>query len=170
VDEAVAQDPDGGSRGVGAQHVAENHQPGAGRILEWSGQLDGDLSRPPFADRLIGSNQEATGTHVQRPAPPFLDGPVPPKHAVLETEIKQVPLSGTPVPSVAFDSRLSTVWDKGSPLWLLIREQPYVRCKAMEFSVLQFSSHCQSEEAITSGCLKNEAFWQSRMLDHRYEA
>ena len=123
--------------------MAENHQPGAGPILEWSGQLDGDLNRPPFADRLIGSNQEATGAHVQRPAPPFLDGPVPPKHAVLELEIKSVPLSGTPIPSVAFHSRLSAVWDKGSPLWLLIREQPYVHYQAPGLSVVQFSRHCQ---------------------------
>jgi hypothetical protein len=37
-------------------------------------------------------------------APPFLDGPVPPKHAVVELEIKSVPISGTPIPSVALHS------------------------------------------------------------------
>ena len=132
--------------------MAENQQPGAGRVPELSRQLDRDLNRPPLADRLIGSNQEATGAQVQRPAPPFLDGPVAPKHAVIELEIKSVPLRGTPIPSVALDSRLSAVWDKGSPLRLPIRELPYVHLQAPELSVLQFSSHCQSREAITSEC------------------
>jgi hypothetical protein len=118
-----------------------------------SGQLDGDLNRPPLADRLIGSNQEATGAHVQRPAPPFLDGPVPPKQAVLEMQIEPVPLSGTPIPFVASHSRFSTFWDRGSPLLSNQQPQPYVHLlKGSGASLVQFSSHCQSGEAITSGC------------------
>lgn len=49
-DEAVAHDLDGGSGVAGAQHMAENHQPRAGGVLELAGQLDEEFDRLPLGD------------------------------------------------------------------------------------------------------------------------
>src|SRR5258708_29156417 len=49
-DEAVAHDLDGGARVTGAQHMAQNHQTGAGCVLELAGQLDEEFYRLPLRD------------------------------------------------------------------------------------------------------------------------